>query len=82
MPNDMTLEKFKNQGWGYGMQAEYKGAVYPVISVDFEESLVGLSDVIPNLDEITWVRCENISLHNAIGEARADNAASPHDQTL
>ena len=47
------------------MKAEYKGGVFDVGSVDFEESLVGLHEVIPNLDEITWVRCENISLHNA-----------------
>lgn len=61
----MTLEEFKNQAWGYGMKAEYKGGVFDIGSVDFEESLVGLHEVIPNLDEITWVRCENISLHNS-----------------
>jgi len=60
--NKMTLEEFSKQGWGYGMQAEYKGTAYPVGSVDFEESLVGLHDVIPNLDEITWVRCENVTV--------------------
>jgi len=50
--------------------------------VDFEESLVGLHDVIPNLDEITWVRCENVTvLPRPEGLPNENSACDPPTKT-
>jgi hypothetical protein len=61
----MTLEEFSNTRFGFGMRAIYKGQVYLVKTVDFEESLLGL--LLPDNQEgddweVSWVRCENIEL--------------------
>ena len=58
----MTLAEFNQQGWRPNMWAEYKGKVYSIASCDFDEALVGLDGVIENSDDISWVRCENITL--------------------
>ena len=61
----MTKEEFTNQKWGAKMQCGYRGEVYRIISVNFEEMLVGLipHDEFQDKDsEITWARCENIQL--------------------
>jgi len=60
----MTLEQFKNQGWGPNMRCDYRygGNSYQIAAIDFEESLVGLKDPL-NDDKIPWVRCENITLN-------------------
>lgn len=62
----MTIEEFNNTGWSGGMTAQYHhdGKNYPVASCDFAEQLVGLKGIVQNEpDEISWVRCENISLN-------------------
>lgn len=56
----MTIEEFNNTRFGAGMKAKYKGEVYTIGSVDFEEKLVGI--YMPEDLETTWVRCENISI--------------------
>lgn len=60
----MTIDQFNATGWSGGMSAQYTdGRIYRIASCDFEEKLVGLMGVIHNEpDEITWVRCENVTL--------------------
>lgn len=54
----MSIEEFNNARFGSGMHAEYKGDIYPIISVDFEEKLIGIDT--QNDGESYWVRCENV----------------------
>lgn len=59
----MTIAEFNSMGWTPGMKASYRGKVYDVATVDFDEQLVGLilhpeSD--PDL--AVMVRCENVTL--------------------
>jgi hypothetical protein len=63
----MTIDDFNMQKFKAGNKAKYKDLIYDIVSVDFEEKLVGLSDI--NFfaqqegDEdlpVNWVRCENI----------------------
>jgi hypothetical protein len=60
----MTIEEFDKQGWGCEMIAKYHqdGKEYPVVSCDFIEKLVGLFGVVSNSDDVSWVRCENITI--------------------
>ena len=59
----MTIEEFNATGWKPGMMAEYHGETFRIASCDFEEKLVGLIGLIRNEpDEISWVRCENITM--------------------
>jgi hypothetical protein len=70
----MQIDQFRTHGWTPGQSCDYGGTIYPIASVDFAENLVGLEN--PLCDEgITWVRCENIILHNAI-DAAITKAAS------
>lgn len=64
----MTIEEFNKQRWGCGMVARYHqdGNEYQVASCDFEEKLVGLADVIQGSGDLTWVRCENVSITRGI----------------
>lgn len=62
----MTQDEFDFAGWGCGMHAEYMGSVYAVVSVNFQEKLVGLYDALSAKDcddaDVIWVRCENMEL--------------------
>lgn len=61
----MSIQEFNQQRWTAKMKARYHadGMVYPIASCDFGEQLVGLLGVVQNEpDEISWVRCENITL--------------------
>lgn len=40
----------------------YKGKQYDIVSVDFEERTIGISEFGDNEDDIRWKRCENIEL--------------------
>ena len=76
----MTIEEFDRTGWSGGMSAKYHSdnEVYPIGSCDFEEKLVGLLGVIASQpDELSWVRCENVTLikSNASGEGRRSEDA-------
>lgn len=57
----MTKEQFDETKFTGGMTAEYKGGVYAIASVDFEERLIGLLMNIPGAEpnDVSWVRCEN-----------------------
>ncbi len=60
----MTIKEFNKTGFRNGMKIEYKGNIYDIISVDFEESLVGIEkiDCEGGDKEISWKRCENCKL--------------------
>lgn len=56
----MTIDEFKAYRFHSGMKAIYKGCVYQISSVNFEEFLFGLSDEnFDDNDDLIWVRCEN-----------------------
>ncbi len=63
---NMTLEEFNSYAFGANMFVTYQGRSMYVISVSFEEALLGLvptkDDYEP--DEWSWVRCENITVNN------------------
>jgi hypothetical protein len=64
----MTIDQFRNHGWTPGQRCDYAGTIYKIASADFMENLVGLHNPLEierDGDGITWVRCENITLHNA-----------------
>jgi len=59
----MTIDQFNTASFGAGDRAIYDGQTYPIASVDFKESLIGLIMKIEggDPDEVTWVRCENVT---------------------
>lgn len=57
----MTIEEFDNTDWIGGAQVFFEGKTYDVISVDFQERLVGIDEDLGD-DEISWKRCENVTL--------------------
>lgn len=59
----MTTEEFDNFKFIHGLKAEYKGRVYNVISVDFEEKLIAIDEFGDGTYE-SWKRCENIKIIN------------------
>jgi len=69
----MTIEQFNSTRWTFGMKAKYSdGEIYPVASCDFGEKLVGLKGVVQSEpDEVSWVRCENVTL------MPSDDSATP-----
>lgn len=66
----MTLDQFKAQRWTAGMRGEYYTATYKIISVKFDEMLIGLQNPLDD-NELTWVRCENVTLLNDPHHQRA-----------
>jgi len=60
----MTIDQFNNSRFGANDKVIYNGQKYDIISVDFEEALIGIDEKIPGSDEddISWKRCENCEL--------------------
>lgn len=56
----MTLDDFKEFRWGAKTMVAYQHEIYDVISVNFQESLVGF--LYQDDEDIVWVRCENIEI--------------------
>jgi hypothetical protein len=56
----MTQEEFDKTNWRWSMQCEYKGVIYFIISLDFEEKLIGIKQ--HQNEGLDWKRCENIKL--------------------
>lgn len=52
------FDKFK---WTAKLVAVYEGNEYDVVSVDFKERLVGISDT-DDREDLFWVRCENMEI--------------------
>ncbi len=57
----MTRQEFNKSKWGAGMKAAINGSVRDIVSVDFEQKLIGL-EIEGDDENIDWVRCENVEL--------------------
>ncbi len=57
----MERSIFDKTRFGAGMQVEYKNSTYDIISVDFEEGLIGIDET-GDSDSLSWKRCENVTL--------------------
>ena len=65
----MTIEEFSQTGFYAVMKVRYKGAIRDLVSVDFEENLIGIKSGEIECEEcghvgtyIQWVRYENCDL--------------------
>lgn len=56
----MSIEEFKNARFGAGNTVTYNGKTRQIVSVNFEENLIGLLNPLDD-DSLDWVRCENTS---------------------
>ncbi len=60
----MTIEEFNNKRFGGNMFCTHQGEKKFIMSVDFNEALLGLTneqeDIPP--EEWEWVRCENVTI--------------------
>ena len=57
----MTIEEFDSAGFKFTSRCIYKEKEQDILSVDFEEKLVGIQDPFSK-KKIKWVRCENVDL--------------------
>ena len=60
----MTQVQFDKTYFSCGMTVEYKGAIYAIATINFEEKLFGLIDALSVKDcedsDVIWVRCESV----------------------
>jgi len=56
----MTIEQFNNHEFSRTDIAIYKGKEYSIISVDFEDKLIGINEFKDGL--ASWKRCENVDV--------------------
>lgn len=63
----MTQKEFDKTGWNGNMKCIFQDEEYGIATVDFEERLVGIYEMISGAeseDDISWKRCENIEIVN------------------
>jgi hypothetical protein len=63
----MTLDQFDKTGFTGQMKCLYDDKEYGIATVDFEERLIGIYEMIEGAEseeEISWKRCENITIIN------------------
>ena len=58
----MTREEFNSTQFGANMEISYKGNHYQLISVDFEEGLVGYDMGEEYSGDLCWARCESVEI--------------------
>jgi len=58
----MTIQEFNDMRFGAGMQVQYRGKVYPIESIDFQEQLIAICETGIEDEEFSWKRCENCEL--------------------
>ena len=61
----MTQEEFEKTGFTGNMKCIFKNKEYEIGTVDFEERLIGIYEMISGAEseeDISWKRCENITL--------------------
>ena len=61
----MTIEEFDQTGFTGGMKCIFQDKEYGIATVDFEERLIGIYEMIPGSeseDDISWKRCENVEI--------------------
>lgn len=59
----MTREEF-NKGWKKGMRVQRNGLIHEVVTVDFEEDLIGFffDEEDKESGTVTWARFENCEI--------------------
>ena len=60
----MTIEEFNNKSFGANMKVAHRGVIYDLVSVDFEEALIGYDMGDDSDNDVCWARCENCTLVN------------------
>jgi len=61
----MTQLEFDKTGFTGNMKCVFQGEEYGIATVDFEERLIGIYEMISGAEseeDISWKRCENITL--------------------
>ena len=58
----MTREEFNNYAFGANMEISYKGRIYELVSIDFEEGLIGYDMGEASDNDVSWARCESITI--------------------
>jgi len=61
----MKFEQFDKTGFTGNMKCIFQGKEYGIATVDFEERLIGIYEMISGAEseeDISWKRCENITL--------------------
>jgi len=61
----MTQLEFDKTGFTGNMKCFFQGKEYEIATVDFEERLIGIYEMISGAEseeDISWKRCENITL--------------------
>jgi len=61
----MTQLEFDKTGFTGNMKCVFQGGEYGIATVDFEERLIGIYEMISGAEseeDISWKRCENITL--------------------
>lgn len=63
----MTIEEFNNTKWGAGMEAVIHSKAYgtirrPIVSVDFDQALIGFATDDEDDEQLQWIRCENCEI--------------------
>jgi hypothetical protein len=59
----MTIEEFDQKAFNIVTKIKYKGEIYSINSVSFDEKLIGLDDSQIDDEILTlWVRCENCEI--------------------
>lgn len=62
----MTIEEFDSYYFGCGMQVTYRGSLYAIVTINFQEKLFGLYDGLNAHDcedgDVVWVRCESAEI--------------------
>lgn len=58
----MTIEEFDIMKFRAGMNFFYHGKVRKIASVNFEEKLIGVIEDEYDPNEISWARCENVTV--------------------
>ena len=63
---EMTKEEFYKTRFGAGSKCFYKGVVWNVVAVDFEEELIAIPNeegiTVEVADQMQWIRCENAEM--------------------
>lgn len=60
----MTIEQFEKTAFSINTKVIWNGKVYDVISVDFDENLIGINEFPDPLNGTvaSWKRCENCEI--------------------
>lgn len=65
----MTQSEFQKTSFGRGDKVEYRGNMYLLAAVDFEEQLIGFvseEDFDSGDYEYSWARCENCKVYEKL----------------